>query len=215
MQLFFDRSIGTDQKASLRMQMSGTDKIDANLALVADDIGEVVSRTPVELGTTEDGKPGVWKTGGAGRVRQLLGVLEDVELGDLAQYSVEVRSVRRVGSKKSTSATSTVAAITVRVTRANGKARVPSDSLLSLSEALAADEELELLSRDELRRLAADEGLLGALRVDASLVEAVERVVRAPTWEAKRAVARDLLAEESSSCRSVEAAMATAMGDLQ
>ena len=195
--------------------MSPGDSLDLHVQLAGGDVGKVgdlAARTPVELRLAE-GRAGVYKSEGA----VLLGVLDvgDLDLDQLDRYVVTVRSVRRSGSS--------VSEVIVRLVRrpdddttaerlnAAGAAPVHSNPGSLSLQALAGDEELRFFSSDELRRLAEDRGLRDALREDRSLVEVIERVVRAPL-DAKRGIVRGMLADPDSSYRvAVEAVIDAVM----
>lgn len=186
--------------------------LDLHVQLAGGDVGKVgdlAARTPVELRLAE-GRAGVYKSEGA----VLLGTV-DLDLDQLDRYVVTVRSVRRSGSS--------VSEVIVRLVRrpdddttaerlnAAGAAPVHSNPGSLSLQALAGDEELRFFSSDELRRLAEDRGLRDALREDRSLVEVIERVVRAPL-DAKRGIVRGMLADPDSSCRvAVEAVIDAVM----
>jgi len=196
--------------------MSPGDSLDLHVQLAGGDVGKVgdlAARTPVELRLAE-GRAGIYKSEGA----VLLGVLDvgtvDLDLDQLDRYVVAVRSVRR------TNPSGSVSEVIVRLVRRpnddttaerlNAAPVHSNPGSLSL-QALAGDEELRLFSSDELRRLAEDRGLREVLREDRSLVEVIERVVRAPL-EAKRGIVRGMLADPDSSCRvAVEAVMDAVM----
>jgi hypothetical protein len=210
----------------------GDDKLDADLTHVAANQIESVfpRRTNVLLRRTDGGGVGVYRSESNG---SRLGVL-DVDLdGELSNYAVEIRSVRRPAPSESGDGPWGNAGITVRVTRkdtdeqratrmANETAsEITTNDITNkhgaaihdaynaaLSEA-RAQEDLALFSEGDLRRLAGDTRLRNALISDEDLLKWVHRVVKAPTWDDKRAIVRRLLAEDSSGCKElVESLMA-------
>lgn len=78
------------------------------------------------------------------------------------------------------------------------------DSLLTLM-----DEGVELLSVEDLRHLAGNMALLEALHTDASLAQWINRVVVARTFEDKRAIVRNMLAEGGNCADMIDSILRT------